>query len=146
MDGVDNIIKEFVKYGGIYPFNKSDVFDVADVNRLKSEGIIEHQKRTTWRLTKKGWQIVESGKSWREWQDHSSITSIHIGHNISNSTMNHSDLSTNALNSPITMPASIQSKQSIMVGILKLISENIVKVIIGVVVGLLAIYFGITSV
>ena len=143
MDGGDNIIKEFVKYGGIYPFNKSDGFDVADVNRLKSEGIIEHQKKTTWRLTEKGWKIVESGKSWREWQNNPSITSIHIGHNISNSTMNHSDLSTNALNSPITMPT---SKQSIMVGIFKLISENIVKLIIGVIVGLLAIYFGITNI
>lgn len=142
MDAIDNIIQVFVKNGGMFPFNKSDGFAPTDVNRLKSEGIIEHQKATTWRLTPKGWQIVESGKSWREWQEPSHIKGIHIGHNISNSTLNHSDLSTNALNTHTEISTSTQTKQSRAVSILKYFAENIVKVIIGVIVSLLAIYFG----
>lgn len=142
MDGIDNIIKSFIKYGGIYPFNKSDGFDLADVNRMKSEGIIEHKNKTTWQLTKKGWEIYESGKSWREWEGITQVHNVHIGNNISNSTVSHSNLSTNALNSPISTYTNTKDKQSVMVRVLKFISENIVKIIIGVIISLVSLYLG----
>lgn len=86
---------------------------------------------------------MRSGLGWELWEKHNGTASnIHIGHNITNSTINQSDLSTNALNSPIITPANTHNRQSIIVGILRVISENIIKTIITVIVGLIAVYLG----
>lgn len=138
MDGIDEIIKLFVRNGGTYIFNKMDVLEISDINRVKSKGIIELDKNKTWRLTEKGWGISDSGKSWREWKEPSSPPNIHIGHNFSDSVSEKSDFSINSFNSSEVK----ETKHAIWERIIKFVSENVIKILISLILSFIAAYFG----
>lgn len=145
MDGVDRLISTFAKNSGIFTFNKQDGISMSDEARAKSERINRTQLLKSWRLSPKGWKIYESGKGWRDWQGDFSAKNIHIGNIVHARDINYTDLSIDALNSPINRPSNTQTKQSKIVGILKFISEIIFKILIPLIVMFLAAYFGLKS-
>lgn len=66
---MDRLLEAFQRNQGIFRFNKTDRIDLNVINQAKAKGlIIPHGFRSSYALDKLGYEILESGIGWVEWQ------------------------------------------------------------------------------
>lgn len=81
MDRIDEFLRQVVKEG-YYSSYKGDPYN-AELLESEDRGLVTEHHKNNYRLTEKGRNVLDSGKSWRAYQGNiKDNPAIHIGHNI----------------------------------------------------------------
>ena len=142
MDEMDEILRE-VDSHSIYSLNK----DIPDnkfelIHKAITRGYVIKSGRFTCQISTLGEKIVRSGIGWEAWERTSAgqISSFHIGHNITGSTINQSDLSNDLRNFSNMPPNITHPKKSKFTSIFTWIVANIWYIISGVLITSIGAY------